>query len=67
MLNKVQGFLVEVTVKDAIPQVCVSFADGRQVIKGDALSIRRLGTDVHGVCRAQDGIQRAGHLLAVTA
>jgi hypothetical protein len=39
VLNKVKGFEVEVTVKDAIPHVRISFADGRQVMQTDALSI----------------------------
>lgn len=39
MLNKVEGFEVEVTVKDAIPHVRISFADGQPVLDTDALSI----------------------------
>lgn len=40
MLNKVEGFEVEVTLKDAIPHVRVSFADGRPALETNALSIR---------------------------
>jgi hypothetical protein len=39
VLNNVRGFEVEVTVKDAIPHVRISFADGRQVMETDALSV----------------------------
>jgi hypothetical protein len=39
MVNKVQGFSVEVTVKDAIPHVRVCFADGKPVLETSALSI----------------------------
>lgn len=42
MLNKLEGFEVEVKVKDALPHVSVRFADGRPVLETSALSITGL-------------------------
>lgn len=39
VVNKVQGFSVEVTVKDATPHVRVCFADGGTVLETSALSV----------------------------
>jgi hypothetical protein len=37
--SRVNGFVVDVTVKDAIPTVRISFADGKRILETSDLSI----------------------------
>jgi hypothetical protein len=40
VLSKVEGFELEVTLKDGVPRVRVSFANGEPALETDALSIQ---------------------------
>ena len=42
MLNKVEGFEVEVVVTDGIPHVSIRFANGKPVLETAALSVTGL-------------------------